>query len=198
MIMEKGITFPTKGSWGLMVESRTHNRKVVSSSLGPAGIVVGGSECPALSTPLIPRLRCLWAVHTHSSEHTHTEPQTAPRVSQHKWLPTAPGVCVCVHGVCVHCCVCALWMGKMQSTSMGYHTWLYVTSLSLSFPTRLVVFGQSQCTVSAGQSEQTVLVGRRDFVENEGGTLLKRLRETGHRGTTIMYSIWNVFFIFLH
>ncbi len=33
----------------------------------------------------------------------------------------------------------------------------------------LVVFGQShsQCTVSAVQSEQTVLVERRDFVENE-------------------------------
>ncbi len=138
MIMEKGITFPTKGSCGLMEESRTHNRKVASSSLGPAGIVGGGSECPALSTPSIPRLRCLWAVHTHSSEHTHTEPQTAPRVPQHKWLPTAPGVCsrcVCVHGVCSLLCVCTL-DGLMQSMSMGYHTWLYVTSLSLSFPTR--------------------------------------------------------------
>ncbi len=31
----------------------------------------------------------------------------------------------------------------------------------------LVVFDQSQCTVSAGQSEQTVLVWRRDFVEND-------------------------------
>ncbi len=31
----------------------------------------------------------------------------------------------------------------------------------------LVVFGQSQCTVPVGQSEQTALVGRRDFVENE-------------------------------
>ncbi len=31
----------------------------------------------------------------------------------------------------------------------------------------LVVFGQSQCTVSVGQSEQTVLVGRRGFVEND-------------------------------
>ncbi len=30
-----------------------------------------------------------------------------------------------------------------------------------------VMFGQSECTVSAGQSEQTALVGRRDFVENE-------------------------------
>ncbi len=32
-----------------------------------------------------------------------TEPPTASQ-AQHKWLPTAPGVCsVCV---CVHCCVC--------------------------------------------------------------------------------------------
>ncbi len=42
------------GSLGLMVESRTHNRKVASSSLGPAGIVGGGSECTALSPPTIP------------------------------------------------------------------------------------------------------------------------------------------------
>ncbi len=33
--------------------------------------------------------------------------------------------------------------------------------------TCLVVFGQSQCTGSVGQSEQTVLVGRRDIVENK-------------------------------
>ncbi len=37
----------------------------------------------------------------------------------------------------------------------------------VKFPTRLMVFGQSQCTVLVGQSEQTALVGRRDFVENE-------------------------------
>ncbi len=30
-----------------------------------------------------------------------------------------------------------------------------------------MVFGQSQCTVPVGQSEQTVLVGRRDFVESD-------------------------------
>ncbi len=30
-------------------------------------------------------------------------------------------------------------------------------------PTWLVVFGQSQCTVSDGQSKQTVLVRRRDL-----------------------------------
>ncbi len=43
-----------------------------------------------------------------------------------------------------------------------------------------VVFGQSQCTVPVDQSEQSVLVGRRDFVETT------RLREVGHRGPTIM------------
>ncbi len=37
----------------------------------------------------------------------------------------------------------------------------------LHFQRVLVVFGQSQCTGSAGQSEQTALVGRRDFVEND-------------------------------
>ncbi len=31
----------------------------------------------------------------------------------------------------------------------------------------LVVLNQSQCTVPVSQSEQTVLVGRREFVENE-------------------------------
>ncbi len=38
---------------------------------------------------------------------------------------------------------------------------------ALHFQHVLVVFGQSQCTASAGQSEKTVLVGRRDFVEND-------------------------------
>ncbi len=47
-----------------------------------------------------------------------------------------------------------------------------------------MVFGQSQCIGSVSQSEQTVLVGRRGFVENDTG-----LREAGHRGPTIMYSI---------
>jgi len=37
----------------------------------------------------------------------------------------------------------------------------------ITFLTRLVVFSQSQCSVSVGQSEQTALVGRRGFVENE-------------------------------
>ncbi len=37
----------------------------------------------------------------------------------------------------------------------------------VTLPTWLKVFGQSQCTVLVGQSEQTALVRRRDFVENE-------------------------------
>ncbi len=61
-----------------------------------------------------------------------TEPPTAPRAPQHKWLPTAPGVCsrcvwvftaVCVHLGWVKC--------RARIPSMGHHTWSYVTSLSL-------------------------------------------------------------------
>ncbi len=85
------------GSCGLMVEIRTHNRKVASSSLGPAGIVGGGSKCTAISLHSIPRRGAL---------EQGTEPPTAPWAPQHKWLPTAPGVCS--QCLCVHCCVCAL------------------------------------------------------------------------------------------
>ncbi len=104
------------GSRGLMVEIWTHNRRVASSSLGPGGIVGGGSECPALSPPSIPRRGAL---------EQGIEPPTAPRVPQHKRLPSAAGVCSLL---CVHCCVCALWMGKCRARipSMGHHTWLYV------------------------------------------------------------------------
>ncbi len=37
---------------------------------------------------------------------------------------------VCVHGVCVHYCVCALgWVKcRAQILSMGHHTWPHVTS----------------------------------------------------------------------
>ncbi len=44
---------------------------------------------------------------------------------------------------------------------------LAIMERGIPFPTWLVVFGQSQCNVPVGQSEQTALVGRRDFVENE-------------------------------
>ncbi len=62
---------------------------------------------------------------------------------------------------------------------------------ALYFRLVLVVFGQSQCTVPVGQSEQTALVGMRYFVKT------KRLREAGHRGPTIMYSIWKICFFYI-
>ncbi len=52
----------------------------------------------------------------------------------------------------------------------------------VTFPTWLVVFSQSQYTVPVGQPEQTVLVGRRDFLENKAF----------ERGGAIMYSIWKI------
>ncbi len=99
------------GSRGLMVESRTHNERLgvrVSFRQG----FVGGGEGKA-----------------------STEPPTAPRVPQHKWLPTAPGVCsrcVCVC-VCVFTamCVCT-WMGKCRAwiPSMGhFHFQFKITDL---------------------------------------------------------------------
>ncbi len=57
----------------------------MSSTLGPAGIVGGGSECTALFPPSIQRLRSPWAKH---------RTLITPRVPQHKWLTTAPGVCM--------------------------------------------------------------------------------------------------------
>ncbi len=45
---------------------------------------------------------------------------------------------------------------------------------------RLGVFGQSQCTGPVSQSEQTAC------------RKTKRLREAGHRGPTITYSIWKI------
>ncbi len=86
-----------------MVESRTHNRKVASSSLSPAGIVGGGSECTALSPPLKPRRGAL---------EQGTEHPTTPQALQHKLLPTAQSVCS--QCVCSLLCVCT-WMGKCRA-----------------------------------------------------------------------------------
>ncbi len=75
-----------------MLAIQTCNRKVASSSLGPAGILGGGSECTVPSPSSIPRRGAL---------EQGTEPPTAPRAPQHKGLPTAVRVRACV-------CVCAL------------------------------------------------------------------------------------------
>ncbi len=85
-----------------MLESQTRNPKVASLSLRPAEFLSGGSECPALSPPSIPQRAAL---------EQGTEQCPAPRALQHKWLPTALGVCsrcvcVCVCSQCV--CVCSL------------------------------------------------------------------------------------------
>ncbi len=65
------------GSRGLMVRELDSNRKVASSSLGPAGIVGGGSECTAPSPQSIPR---------RGSLEQGTEPPTAPRVCALAWV----------------------------------------------------------------------------------------------------------------
>ncbi len=72
------------------LESRTRNRKVVSSSLEPAGIVGGGSECSALSplntTAEVPLCKA-------------PNPQLLPGCRS---INGCPLLWVCVHSVCVH------------------------------------------------------------------------------------------------
>ncbi len=112
----------------LMLESRTHNRKVVTSSLGPAGIVGGGGEgemYSTLSPPSIPWLRC-----------KAPTPQLHPG---RRSIDGCPLLWVCVHGVCMFPAVCVHlgWVKcRARIQSMGHHTWLYVTftftSLSLN------------------------------------------------------------------
>ncbi|MCJ8730019.1 hypothetical protein PDJAM_G00113290, partial [Pangasius djambal] len=55
-------------------------------------------------------------------------PQLLPGCCSKKGCPLLR---VCVHGVCVHYCVCAHgWVKcRAQIPSMGHHTWLHVTSL---------------------------------------------------------------------
>ncbi len=85
------------GSRGLMVKrvGLVIQRLWVRVS-GPAGIVVGGVNV---------QLSLLLQYHDWGALEQGTEPTTAPRALEYKWLPTAPGVC----SQCV--CVCALRMG---------------------------------------------------------------------------------------
>ncbi len=68
---------------------------------------------------------------------------------------------LCANTYELHHCVC-------HTTLFSSWAWLKLTIMErgVTFLMQLVVFSQSQCSGSAGQSEQTVLVGRRDFVEN--------------------------------
>ncbi len=112
-----------------VVESQTHNRKVASSSLGPAGIVGGGVN--------VQRSLHL-QYHDEVPFEQGTEPPTAPRALQHKWLPTAPGVCVFIA-----VCVCT-WIGKCRARIQrkGHHTWLYaIFTFSLSLYKHMWQYG---------------------------------------------------------
>ncbi len=64
--------------------------------------------------------------------------------------------------VCVRVCVCVCGGG-----GVFWKLKLAIMERGVTFPARLMVFGQSQCTVPVGQSEQTALIGRRDFVINK-------------------------------
>ncbi len=111
------------------------------------------------------------------------------------WVLRIVCVCVCVweretrshhnHGLFAnsyehHHCVCHVTLFSSRAWTDGktkdiinclyihFESWsLRLWKGALHFRKMLAVFGQSQCTVPVGQSEQTALVGRRDFVENE-------------------------------
>ncbi len=84
----------------------------------------------------------------------------------------------------LHHCVCHVTLFPSQAWTDGktkdiinlslllyWKLKLAIMERGVTFPTRLVVFGQSQCTVPVGQSEQTVLVERGTLVK------MKRLSE---------------------
>ncbi len=122
--------------------SRTRNRKVVSSSLRPAGIVGGGE----------------WMYSALSTVNTTTEvtlskapnPQLLPRCRS---INGCPLLRVCVHDVCVFTAVCVCVLGwvkcRAQIQSMGHHTWSYVTSLmSVCFVYIMVLFTKHFLTLT--------------------------------------------------
>ncbi len=87
---------------------------------------------------------------------------------------------LCTNTYELHHCVCRVTLFSSQAWTDGKTKdiinclYIYFERWSsrlwkgvLHFQRVLVLFGQSQCTVPVGQSEQTVLVGRRGFVENE-------------------------------
>ncbi len=71
--------------------------------------------------------------------------------------------------VCVCVCVCVCERERAGGSQLSTSAILIAACVfvCVTFPTQLVVFGQSQCTGLAGQSEQTALVRRWGFVENE-------------------------------
>ncbi len=83
-----------------MLESRTHNRKVTSSSLSPAGILMGGVNVQR-------SLHLQYHDEALLSKAPNPQLPPAPWAPQHKMAAHCPrcvhGVCVCVFtAVCVH------------------------------------------------------------------------------------------------
>ncbi len=87
---------------------------------------------------------------------------------------------LCANTYKLHHCVCHVTLFLSQAWTDGktndiinclyynFENWSsWLCKGALHFRRVLAVFGQSQYTVPAGQSEQTVLVWRRGFVENE-------------------------------
>ncbi len=102
-----------------MSESWTRCPKIAGSSLRPAGIVGGGSECTELSSAF------------NTTTEVHLNKALNPQM-----LHTAPGVCS--RCVCVCVCVCVFtavcvhfgWVKcRAQILSMGQLTWPLCTML---------------------------------------------------------------------
>ncbi len=107
------------------LESRTRNRKVASSSLGPAGIVGGGSEYPALSPPSeVPLSKAL-------------NPRLLPG---RRSINGCPLLRVCVHGVCVCSLLCVCTLDGLNAEHK-FRVWVTILGrMSLHFHFHYIVF----------------------------------------------------------
>ncbi len=93
------------------------------------------SRLLALRCKSIMNVQCT-ARFLHPQNHNEVPLSKAPNPNcspQHKWLPTAPGMCSWCVCVCVFTAVCVHfgWVNcRAQIPIIDHHTWLYVTSLS--------------------------------------------------------------------
>ncbi len=80
-----------------MVESQTHNRKVASSSLGPAGIVGGGG---------VNVQRSLSLHHQYQDEVLLSKAPNPQLLPERRSINGCPLLRLCVHGLSVFTAVC--------------------------------------------------------------------------------------------
>ncbi len=147
-IKEDCLKLLSWGSRGLMVESQTHNWKVASSSLGPAGIVGGGNECTVLSPSSIPRLRCPWARH-----------RTSPGRHSINGCPLLR--------VCVHCCVVALGWVNAEHEFQILVTILGCMSLSLTFFFLKMVLMVLKCSIEIQECHSIICSALEGFPKKQ-------------------------------